>query len=195
MNYATEFKKGEIVRSKSGFRTLKVHYTGGRHVYGYYTHNGESAKLVKYNCIKVDDEVKIKSDMMTGPFKVGKFYIITKISESVKYTGSYIGRSTSGDEVFEIANTKHIVTFANADFTNGVYTYELVVPYSIEVEFRAGSGGTKAFANFWAELNEFEIGDILITDNLTLARVMAVDTKSEKATRRFSGRKLCTTQI
>lgn len=66
-----------------------------------------------------------------------------------------------------------------------------VMPYTVDIVF-SGKGQTYSYL---ANKDEFAVGDLLLTDGLGMAKVVAVDTESELANKTFTGYKLNVTKL
>lgn len=71
---------------------------------------------------------------------------------------------------------------------------EEVLPYTVGIKFLSDGNGGQVY-NYFANEGEFEVGDLLINRERSLAEVIKVNTKSRRANKRFKGWKVAATKI
>lgn len=126
-----------------------------------------------------EEETNQKEEKMTN-----KLYEIT-LGEETKF-GAKLAVNSAGEWVMEIKGTGEVLAVDPK-------ACQKVVPYSVNIQFL--HGGRSGGYSYLADKGEFEVGDFLVQTNGNFAQVTAVDTKSEKATKRFEGWKLQATKI
>lgn len=102
------------------------------------------------------------------------------IGLAVDSDGKYVLKmqDNSNFESFEVANLKR------------------VMPYTFDVEFVTGGNGRSNKYSYRGREGDVEVGDLLILEeSFSIARVVAVNTESENATKTFKGAKLVTKAI
>jgi hypothetical protein len=99
--------------------------------------------------------------------------------------GVFMTENSRGQAILEMKDTGQYEAFAYADISK-------VMPYTFDVMFQ-GKGQVYSYKGVAGSV---EVGDILILEpNFTIVTVVGVDTKSESATKAFTGRKLVTTPL
>lgn len=99
--------------------------------------------------------------------------------------GVFMAENSRGEAILEMKDTGQYEAFAYSDISK-------VMPYTFDVMFN-GKGTTYSYKG---TAGSVEVGDILILEpNFTIVTVVGVDTKSENATKMFTGRKLVTTPL
>lgn len=98
--------------------------------------------------------------------------------------GTYLATNSAGKIVLEMKGTGIVETFEKAEI-------EEVKPYTVRVRYNACGGSRDNGYEFFAKKGEVEKGDLLfLADYQEFGIVVAVDTKSNRATKNLHGRKL-----
>lgn len=95
--------------------------------------------------------------------------------------GTLLAKNSEGKYVLEIKGTKEVKTVDPTDV-------EEVIPHSVAIKF---NGGGQNY-HYFAPKNSLEVGDWVILDCGSFAKVTEVDCKSKKATKELMGRKVLT---
>lgn len=97
--------------------------------------------------------------------------------------GTLLATNSAGKYVIEMKGTGEVLTFDKSDV-------EEVKPYTVRIKFQDSSNEY----DYLSRKGDVEKGDMIIVDgNGHIAKVTAVDTKSDRATKELSGRKVVTT--
>lgn len=173
-----QLQVGDLVRKRYGSKAIEVVQEYGNHFYGRYVHSGASSgRLSIGDVVRVEDQtVETKGyEKMKGKLfqtKDGQFGIGLAVNSQGKYVLEMKG---SGDLV---AHDKSEV--------------ELVMPFTYNVQFN----GTGTAYSYLGKEGTVAVGDLLLktdgTKGIIIAKVTAVNTKSEKATKYFEGVKIKT---
>lgn len=171
-------QKGDLVRKKYGTKVIEVTEEYGNHFYGRYVHSGASSgRLSIGDVVRVEDqEVETKGyEKMKGKLfqtKDGRF-------------GIGLAVNSQGEYVLEMKGTGDLVRFKKSEL-------EVVMPFTYSVQFN----GVGTEYSYLGKEGSVQVGDLLLktdgTKGITIAKVTAVNTKSEKATKYFDGVKIKT---
>lgn len=171
-------RKGDLVRKKYGTKVIEVTEEYGNHFYGRYVHSGASSgRLSIGDVVRVEDqEVETKGyDKMKGKLfqtKDGRF-------------GIGLAVNSQGEYVLEMKGTGDLERFKKSEL-------EVVMPFTFSVQFN----GVGTEYSYLGKEGSVQVGDLLLktdgTKGITIAKVTAVNTKSEKATKYFDGVKIKT---
>lgn len=102
--------------------------------------------------------------------------------ESTPRFGTLLATNSAGKYVIEMKGTGEVLTFDKGDV-------EEVKPYTVRIKFQDSSNEY----DYLSRKGDVEKGDMIIVDgNGHIAKVTAVDTKSDRATKELSGRKVVT---
>lgn len=175
------FQRGDIVRKLNGSRRIEVTEAYSNVVYGKYLHTGLSTGRIDVrNLVKVDEEVEQKGN---GSMK-GKLF-------KVKADGVYgigLAVDSTGQYVLEMKDGSGVRSFAKKDV-------EVVMPFTFSVQFN----GVGTEYSYLGKEGSVKVGDLLLkqdgTKGITIAKVTAINTKSDKATKYFDGVKIVTESI
>lgn len=180
INYPS-FKIGDTVRLKTGSAPMRVtgisissdrvktEYLSSRKVLDWRPAND----FISYNDNETKSTEKKETEM------THKLY---KTLDGTRY-GEY--RAKDGNKILLLmSDTSNYEAFAPE-------AIKRVMPYTYDVMF---SGTGKVYSYIGTE-GEVAVGDILLGDSMTVARVVAVGTESESATKRFVGVKLVSTPL
>ena len=99
--------------------------------------------------------------------------------------GTYVATNRENKYVLEMKDTKGYEAFGKDEVDE-------VIPYTFDVKFEDYD---ETAYSFWGTEGAVEVGDLLVRDNRTFCVVVAVDTKSRKATMSFDGRKLLSEKL
>lgn len=175
-------KKDELWVKKKGARPFEITYVNSDGTYDirYISSNQEYQYQERtVNWKPYEEDAEQKEDTMTN-----KLYEIT-FGEETKF-GTKLAVNSAGQWVMEIKGTNEVLAV-------DAKSCQKVVPYSVNIKFL--HGGQEQGYSYLADKGEFEVGDFLVKSNGNFAQVTAIDTKSEKATKRFDGWKLQATKI
>jgi hypothetical protein len=172
---------GDVVRKRYGTKTILVREIYSYCVYGTYQHSGTSTgRLDPVNLVKVENTDNVE-EKGYGKMK-GKLF---QTKDGAFGVGLAV--NSKGEYVLEMKGTGDLVAYHKKDV-------ELVMPFTFSVQFN----GTGTEYSYLGKEGSVKIGDLLLkTDSkgITVAKVTAVDTKSEKATKYFDGVKIVTEAI
>jgi hypothetical protein len=176
-NQVSSLKPGDVVRLKTGCAPIKItrqHPDGN--ISGHYI---KSAKRIE--CRPAQDfELYTASEAKQEELDMtNKLY---KTLDGNRY-GEY--RAKDGNNILL--------------FMSDTNTYEAfdpgaikrVMPFTYDVIF----SGTGTVYSYIGTDGEVAVGDLLLGDSMTIAQVVATNTESEKANKRFGGVKLVTTPL
>lgn len=111
--------------------------------------------------------------------------IMAKLYQTKEETprfGTLLATNSAGLYVMEMKGTGEVLTFAKADV-------EEVKPYTVRIKFQ---DSTTEY-DYLSRKGDVEKGDMVIVDGSgSFAKVVAVDTKSDRATKELVGRKVVT---
>jgi len=192
-----KLEPGEIVRRCHGKAPLRVIRVRGHLVRAAYCGNTyelegaeySAASLVRYcnledipenyrGRLSPDDIAQLKTQNQTET-TMPKLY---QTKEEPARFGTLLAMNSARLLVLEMKGSGDVLTFTKDEV-------EEVKPYTVRVSF--GDGG-KTY-DFFSRKGDVEVGDLLMIDGYsTIARVMAVDTKSDGATKNLTGRKVAT---
>ena len=172
------FQTGDIVRKPNGSRHIKIDQAYGNCIYGKYLHSGTSTgRIDTSNLVKVNEEVEQKGNSSMK----GKLF---KVKADNAY-GVGLAVDSTGQYVLEMKDGSGVRSFSKKDV-------EVVMPFTFSVQFN-GVGTEYSYLGKEGSVN---IGDLLLktdgTKGITIAKVTAVKTKSESATKYFEGVKIKT---
>jgi hypothetical protein len=176
-------KMGDIVRKTNGSRQIRVEQVYGNTIYGRYTHNETAAgRIYTNNLVLVDD--CSETEKKGNPGMKGKLF---KVKEDGSY-GIGLAVDSTGQYVLEMKDGGGVRSFTKKDV-------EVVMPFTFSVQFN----GTTTEHSYLGKEGSVVVGDLLLktdgTKGITIAKVTAVNTKSEKATKYFDGVKLATVPL
>lgn len=177
-----EFSIGDRVRLCNGSRTLIVEHVFGNSITARYEHSGG---VLSYR--KPQEFIKVNgSNEQKGATSMkGKLF---QTKESNPRFGIGLAINSTGKYVLEMKGTGDLEAFDKRDI-------EVVMPFTYSVQFN----GQGTEYSYLGKEGSVSVGDLLLkTDGskgITIAKVVAVDTKSEKATKYFDGVKLATTPL
>ena len=173
------FKPGDLVRLKNGTAPMEVikvstynlicEYISSRKQLGYRDYNEFIAYEYKSVAKEFNESTEKKEKQMTT-----KLY---KTVENGRY-GEY--KANDGDKLLLLMQDTGSYEAFTAD------SIKRVMAFTFDVIF---NGQGKVYSYLGTE-GEVAAGDLLLTDDMSIARVMAVGTESETATKRFKGTKL-----
>jgi hypothetical protein len=178
---AHNFQTGDIVRKPNGSRHIQLDQVYGTSAYGKYLHTGLSTgRLDTRNLVRANEEVEQKGN---GSMK-GKLF-------KVKADGVYgigLAVDSTGQYVLEMKDGSGVRSFAKKEV-------EVVMPFTFSVQFN----GVGTEYSYLGKEGTVKVGDLLLkqdgTKGITIAKVTAVNTKSDKATKYFDGVKIVTESI
>ena len=177
------FKDGDIVRLKNGTSPMRVikaqgyaihcEYLSSRKQLGFRTQ--DDFVLYEPNTAKELNEITVKKETeMTV-----KLY---KTVDSNRY-GEY--KANDGDKILLLMQDSNTYEAFSAD------QIKRVMAFTFDVMF---NGQGKVYSYLGTE-GDVAVGDLLLTDEMSIARVVAVGTESETATKRFKGVKLAAVRL
>jgi hypothetical protein len=178
------FKPGDLVRLRTGTAPMKVikvstynlicEYISSRKQLGYRDYNEFIAYEYKNVAKEFNESTEKKEKQMTA-----KLY---KTLENGRY-GEY--KANDGDKLLLLMQDTGSYEAFTAD------SIKRVMAFTFDVIF---NGQGKVYSYLGTE-GEVATGDLLLTDDMSFARVVAVGTESEAATKRFKGTKLVGTRL
>ncbi len=180
------FKEGDIVRLKNGTSPMRVikaqghaihcEYLSSRKQLGFRTQDD----FVLYHAIteKETQEIKELSVKKETEMTV-KLY---KTVDGNRY-GEY--KANDGDKLLLLMQDSNTYEAFAAD------QIKRVMAFTFDVMF---NGQGKVYSYLGTE-GDVVVGDLLLTDEMSIARVVAVGTESESATKRFKGVKLAAVRL
>ncbi len=173
-----KLQKGDLVRKKYGTKVIEVTEEYGSHFYGRYVHSGASSGRLHVSVVVLveDQETETKGyDKMKGKLyqtKDGRF-------------GIGLAVNSQGEYVLEMKGTGDLERFKKSEL-------DVVMPFTFSVQFN----GVGTEYSYLGKAGTVAVGDLLLktdgTKGITIAKVTAVNTKSEKATKYFDGVKIKT---
>ena len=179
------FKKGDIVVPKSGFRPAELISDPNSALYGWVKlkslHNNINREVHKSNLL--DNYTLYSSKETTMATPVQTLYSFPKADGTLGY-GIHIGTNSANKFLIEEKGTGTIHIFDKKDL-------EEVLPYTFAIRYP----GNSTNYHFIGEPDTVKVGDILLqTDEIRhqTVTVVEIDTKSKRATKRFTGVKLLT---
>jgi hypothetical protein len=174
-------QKGDLVRKKYGTKTIEVTEEYGSTFYGRYLHSGASTgRLDARYVVRVENQtVETKGyDKMKGKLfqtKDGAF-------------GIGLAVNSKGEYVLEMKGTGDLVAYNKTEV-------ELVMPFTYSVQFN----GVGTEYSYLGKEGTVKVDDLLLKNDgskgIVIAKVTAVNTKSEKATKYFEGVKIVTESL
>lgn len=178
------FNPGDIVRLKNGTAPMKVlkvsansimcEYVSSRKQLGYRDYNDFIAYDYASPAKEFNQTVQKEEKQMTA-----KLY---KTVDGSRY-GEY--KANDGDKLLLLMQDTGSYEAFTAD------QIKRVMAFTFDVMF---NGQGKVYSYLGTE-GEVAAGDLLLTDDMSFARVVAVGTESETATKRFKGTKLVGTRL
>jgi hypothetical protein len=178
-----KFKVGDLVRLKTGEAPQKVlevkgycircEYVSSRKQIGFRS----ADDFVPYEYYVPDEDKNMKDyDMKDKLFKTlegNRFGIGLAVDSDSKY-------------VLKMQDTGNFESFSESELKR-------VMPYTFDVEFLTGGTNRQNRYSYRGKEGTVEVGNILLlNDSMSIARVVAVNTESENATKTFDGVKLVT---
>lgn len=203
----TTLKVGDIVRKKNGWSPMEVVWaspTGGSVKVRYCSRNDYVGAVYEQHCEqgrskdfalvtdpdeefsrcrggwkdRLTDRHAEKLETQKGNTTMNKLY--QTIEETPRF-GTYLAINSAGLIVLEMKGTGAVETFEKKDV-------EEVKPYTVRVRF---FGSNNQGYEFFARKGDVQKGDLIAMKGYNeIAEVVAVDTKSSKATKNLVGRKL-----
>ncbi len=177
------FKEGDIVRLKNGTSPMRVikaqgyaihcEYLSSRKQLGFRTQ--DDFVLYEPNTAKELNEITVKK----GTEMTVKLY---KTVDGNRY-GEY--KANDGDKLLLLMQDSNTYEAFAAD------QIKRVMAFTFDVMF---NGQGKVYSYLGTE-GDVVVGDLLLTDEMSIARVVAVGTESESATKRFKGVKLAAVRL
>jgi hypothetical protein len=176
-------QKGDLVRKKFGTKTIEVTEEYGSTFYGRYVHSGASSgRLYVSAVVRVEGyETETKGyDKMKGK--------LFQTKEAEPRFGIGLAVNSKGEYVLEMKGTGELLPFDKKDI-------ELVMPFTFNVQFN----GVGTEYSYLGKEGTVKVGDLLLKNDgskgIVIAKVTAVNTKSEKATKYFEGVKVVTESL
>lgn len=185
-SYKQPFKVGDIVRLKSGEapqRVLEVKLNQIRCEYI------SSRKQIGFR--SVDDFVKYEYDVPNEEDKMEDYDMKDKLFKTLETNrfGTGLAIDSDGKYVLKMQDNGNFEAFSESELKR-------VMPYTFDVEFLSGSTNRANRYSYRGREGSVQLGDLLILeDSANIARVVAVNTESEAATKTFKGRKLQTVEL
>jgi hypothetical protein len=174
---------GDRVRLGFGTRTLLVESVyGNDKVSARYEHSGG---MVSYRHMSEFVKIDGNNEQKGNTTMKGKLF---QTKEQATRFGIGLAINSTGKYVLEMKGSGDLEAFDKFDI-------EVVMPFTYSVKFN-GQGTEYAYLG---KEGSVAVGDLLLktddTKGVTIAKVVAVNTKSEKATKYFEGVKLATTPL
>lgn len=187
-NNTNPFKIGDAVCLKNGAAKMLVLSVNGSHLVTQYASSRKINKSRHYKDFMFF--VETTSNSTTDNSEQGNDTMQVKLYEVVGETKRYgvvLARDSDGKLVLKMHDTNQFEAFEESQLKR-------VMPYTFDVQF-IGTGNVTVYS-YRGKEGQVEVGDILLLDNTnTLARVVDVNTESEKATKAFEGVKLSTVRL
>ena len=194
----TTLKPGDIVRRSQGQAPLRVTKILGARAQAVYcgsTYYPDGQLYIAARLIKIhraeeiapryrgrlssDDHAHLKTQHQMEIDDMPKLY---QTKEEPARFGTLLATNSAGLFVLEMKGSGEVLTFKKNEV-------EEVKPYTVRVSF--GDGGKNY--DFLSRKGDVEVGDLLMINGYAnIAQVMAVDTKSDGATKNLTGRKVAT---
>jgi hypothetical protein len=173
---------GDLVRKKYGTKTIEVMHDYGNYFYGRYVHSGASSGRLSIGDVVRVNEQKNETEQGYGKMK-GKLFQ-TKDGRF----GIGLAVNSAGKYVLEMKGTGDLVAYDKSEV-------ELVMPFTYNVQFN----GVGTEYSYLGKEGTVKVDDLLLkTDGskgIVIAKVTAINTKSEKATKYFDGVKIVTESL
>lgn len=177
------FKVGDLVCLKTGQAPQKVlevkghcircEYVSSRKQVGFRS----ASDFVPYEYYVPDEDENMKDyDMKDKLFKTldGKRF------------GTGLAIDSDGKYVLKMQDNGNFEAFSESELKR-------VMPYTFDIEFLTGNTNRQNRYSYRGREGQVEVGNILLlNDSMSIARVVAVNTESESATKTFNGVKLVT---
>ena len=182
---AKRYERGDLVRKKFGTRAIEVvdpNY--GDYFYGRYVHSGTSAGRLHVRDVVAYEDENVAATKGHEKMK-GKLF---QTKEAEPRFGIGLAINSQGKYVLEMKGTGDLLPFDKSEI-------EVVMPFTFNVQFNGA--GTEY--SYLGKEGTVGVGDLLLkTDGskgIVIAKVTAVNTKSEKATKYFDGVKIVTVAL
>lgn len=170
---------GDIVRKKYGSKEIEVISEYGSTFYGRYLHTGASTGR-----IYTDSVISVNSEEVEEKGNKGMKGKLFKVVKTEVY-GIGLAVDSTGKYVLEMKDSSGIVAYDKKEV-------ELVMPFTFSVQFN----GVGTEYSYLGKEGSVKVGDLLLktdgTKGITIAKVTAVNTRSDKATKYFDGVKVVT---
>lgn len=170
---------GDIVRKKYGSKEIEVISEYGSTFYGRYLHTGASTGR-----IYTDSVISVNSEEVEEKGNKGMKGKLFKVVKTEVY-GIGLAVDSTGKYVLEMKDGSGIVAYDKKEV-------ELVMPFTFSVQFN----GVGTEYSYLGKEGSVKVGDLLLktdgTKGITIAKVTAVNTRSDKATKYFDGVKIVT---
>jgi hypothetical protein len=182
-----KFKVGDIVCLNTGQAPQKVlevkghcircEYVSSRKQMGFRS----ASDFVAYEYYVPDEDITMKDYDMKD-----KLY---KTLDGNRF-GTGLAIDSDGKYVLKMQDNNNFESFAESDLKR-------VMPYTFDVEFLSGHTiNTQGRYSYRGREGQVEVGNILLLNgSMSIARVVAINTESEKATKNFDGVKLVTEKL
>lgn len=173
---------GDRVRLRNGKNPLVIEGIYGSSIEARYEHSGGLLSYRKESeFVKIDDD----NEQEGNTTMKGKLF---QTKEQNPRFGIGLAINSTGKYVLEMKGTGDLEAYDKKEI-------EVVMPFTYGVKFD-GRGTEYAYLG---KEGTVAVGDLLLktdgTGGITIAKVVSVDTKSEKATKYFEGVKLSTTPL
>jgi uncharacterized protein YodC (DUF2158 family) len=178
-----KFKTGDVVRLKNGTAPMRVIKAQGYAIYCEYLssrkqlgfRSRDDFVMYEANTAKELNDKSIKKETKMTV----KLY---KTVDGNRY-GEY--KANDGDKTLLLMQDSNTYEAFSAD------QIKRVMAFTFDVMF---NGQSKVYSYLGTE-GDVEAGDLLLTDEMSIARVVAIGTESESATKRFKGVKLAAVRL
>jgi ribosomal protein S28E/S33 len=180
------FKVGDIVRLKSGEAPQKVLDVKGYCIRCEYI---SSRKQIGFR--SAADFVKYEYDVPSEEDKMEDYDMKDKLFKTLETNrfGTGLAIDSDGKYVLKMQDNGNFEAFSESELKR-------VMPYTFDVEFLSGSTNRANRYSYRGREGSVQLGDLLILeDSANIARVVAVNTESESATKTFKGRKLQSVEL
>lgn len=171
-----EFKVGDIVISKNGFRPARITYvySGSYYVTAKYLHNDRSTDLIKTNLVHYQGDTETMSNST-------QLYSFVKADGTTGYV-TYLATNSAGDWVVEEKGSGELYTLPKTNFTE-------VVPYTFSINV---NGRTEHFVGEEGKVTKDEVLLYTAPSPPVMVVVNGVDTKCKNAKTQFQGYRITT---
>jgi len=179
----SKFKVGDIVRLVGGEAPQKVLEVRGHCL------RCEYLSSRKQNGFRsASDYVPYEYDVPYEDKNMKDFDMKDKLFKTLEGNrfGTGLAIDSDGKYVLKMQDNGNFEAFAESELKR-------VMPYTFDVEFLTGGTNRQNRYSYRGREGQVEVGNILLlNDSMSIARVVAVNTESETATKTFDGVKLVT---
>ena len=178
------FKIGDIVVLRTGTAPQKVTAVRGNKIKTEYLNSRKQHDFRAASDYQLYEYVTPYLEEETDNMKNKLF----KTIETNRF-GTGLAIDSDGKYVLKMQDSGNFESFEEKDLKR-------VMPYTFDVTFVGGDGNRGTRYSYRGREGQVAVGDILIlNDSFSIARVVAINTESESATKTFNGSKLQTVAL